>query len=252
MPPFSLIPPNTLHKGGIHTYSAASRRGPNPTIAVADCFKFTPSLQQDDGTRINKLPSWHRVSAQAAASSIAAGWYSQIHDNHPADHVISNTLAGSIIDSTHPTLPCPTSCFKHVQTKAPSQNQDDVSCLMLKRNAVPGESVDANRSAWIVLSTDNSEARLEEIGCCLKEDRLFIGSTWSVSKMPADRLPPPVKYEKPFQTFPQQSLRETSALGVSRFRRIPAPSPAPSTTSESVLLDTVTELKRRYLFPRFG
>ena len=235
MPPFSLIPPNTLHKGGIHTYSAASRRGPNPTIAVADCFKFTPSLQQDDGTRINKLPSWHRVSAQAAASSIAAGWYSQIHDNHPADHVISNTLAGSIIDSTHPTLPCPTSCFKPVQTKAPSQNQDDVSCLMLRRKAVQGEPVDANRSATIVLSMNNSAARLKEIGSYLDKEPLFFGSNWSLSKMPADRLPPPVKYEKPFQTFPQQSLREMSALRVARFRRIPAPSPAPSTTGESVL-----------------
>ena len=231
MPPFSLIPPDTLHKGCIYTYSAASRRGPNPTIAVAECFKFTPSSQQDDGTRISALPSWHRVSAEAAAKSIAAGWYLQIHDNHPADHVISNTLADCITDSPHATLSCPTVCFKPDPRNAPSRDQDDVSCLMLQRNAVPGESVDANRSAWIVLSTDNSEARLEEIGCCLKEDRLFIGSTWSLSKMPADRLPPPVKYEKPFQTFTQQSLRETSALGVSRFRRIPAPSPAPSITS---------------------
>ena len=141
MPPFSLIPPDTLHKGCIYTYSAASRRGPNPTIAVAECFKFTPSSQQDDGTRISALPSWHRVSAEAAAKSIAAGWYLQIHDNHPADHVISNTLADCITDSPHATLSCPTVCFKPEPRNAPSRDQDDVSCLMLQRNAVPGESL---------------------------------------------------------------------------------------------------------------
>ena len=236
MPISSPIPLNTLHKGRIDTYSAASRGGRNPTIAIADCFMFTPSNQHSDGTRISTLPSWHCVDAQAAAQSIAAGWHSDLVRDDPPDHVISDTLAKSITDSPHPTLPCPTVCFKPDPSRTSSRSQDAVWCLSLQRNAVQGEAVSENRNGCIVLSIDNTVTRLEAIGSYLQDEPLFMGSTWSLSKMAEDRFPQPINYARPFRAFVKPCLREVSALGSVRFREIPGQSeapPPPSTTGKS-------------------